>query len=73
MDLLLEKMKNTKSKNKEILTAFVRHLFDYKIVTRIREVNEIDLQVIFCKECDCNHGIPDDLRNLIMQIRQKIG
>ena len=72
MDLLLDKLKNTKSKNKEILITLVRHIFDYKIVTRIREENEADLQVIFCEDCDCNHGLPDDLRNLILQIRQKL-
>lgn len=72
MDLVLDKLKNTKSKNKEILTTLVRHLFDYKIVTRIREESEAELQVIFCEECECNHGLPDDLRNLILQIRQKL-
>jgi len=72
MDLLLDKLQNTKSKNKEILTTLVRHLFDYKIVTRIRAENEADLQVVFCEVCDSNHGLPDDLRNLILQIRQKL-
>lgn len=72
MDLLLDKLKNTKSKNKEILTTLVRHLFDYKIVTRIRGENEEDLQVIFCEDCQCNHGLPDELRTLIVQIRQKL-
>lgn len=72
MDLLLDKLKNTKSKNKEILTTLVRHLYDYKIVTRIRGENEEDLQVIFCESCQCNHGLPDELRKLIVQIRQKL-
>jgi hypothetical protein len=73
MDLLLDKLKKTKSKNKEILTTLVKHLFEYKIITRIRGENEEDLQVIFCEDCQCNHGLPDELRNLIVQIRQKLG
>jgi len=72
MDLLLDKLKNTKSKNKEILTTLVKHLFDYKIITRIREESEEQLQVIFCDECECNHGLPDELRKLIVQIRHRI-
>ncbi len=61
-----------KSKNKEILTTLVKHLFDYKIITRIREESEEQLQVIFCDECECNHGLPDELRKLIVQIRHRI-
>lgn len=72
MDLLLDKLKNTKSKNNEILTTLVQHLFDYKIVTRIREETEDDLQLIFCNTCNCNHGLPEELRNLIKQIRLKL-
>lgn len=72
MDLLLDKLKNTKSKNKEILTTLVKHLYEYKIVTRIRDESEADLQVVFCDTCQCNHGLPDELRNLIIQIKQKL-
>lgn len=72
MDLLLDNLKTTKSKNKEILVTLIRHLFDYKIVTRIRKDNEEELQVIFCEDCQCNHGLPDELRTLIVQIRHKL-
>lgn len=72
MDLLLDKLKDTKSKNKEILTTLIQHLFEYKIVTRIRNDSEEKLQVTFCHICNCNHGLPDELRNLILQIRQKL-
>ena len=72
MDLLLDKLKIAKSKNKEILMTLVEHLFEYKIVTRIRDENEDELQVIFCDYCDCNNGLPEELRNLIVRIRQKI-
>lgn len=72
MDLLLDKLENTKSKNKEILTTLIRHLFDYKIVTRIREEEEEELKLEYCATCECNHGLPDELRNLILQIRQKL-
>lgn len=72
MELLLDELKNTKSKNKDILTTLTKHLFEYKIVTRIKDQNENDLQVKFCDSCQCNHGLPDELRNLILQIRQKL-
>lgn len=72
MDLLLDKLKDTKSKNKEILITLVRHLFDYKIVTRIRDEEDCDLDLEFCDSCDCNHGLPDELKNLIIEIRRKL-
>lgn len=72
MELLLDKLKNTKSKNKEILYTLVRHLFDYKIITRIREEHDIELKEEFCDVCQCSHGLPDELRNLIEQIRSKL-
>lgn len=72
MDLLLNKLKDTKSKNKEIINTLVLHLFNYKIITRIREEQEEDLNVEYCVECKCNHGLPDELKNLIGQIRTKL-
>lgn len=72
MDLLLDKLKITKSKNKEILITLVRHLFDYKIVTRIRDEQDNELDLEYCDVCECNHGLPDELKNLILEIRRKL-
>jgi len=72
MELVLDKLENAKSKNKEILTTLVRHLFDYKIVTRIRDEQENALNLEFCEVCQCNHGLPDELKNLIIRIRHKL-
>lgn len=72
MSLLLDKIKDTKSKNKEILIPLIKHLFTYKIETRIRSDDETSLEVNFCTECNCMHGLPDELRELILQIRQKL-
>jgi hypothetical protein len=72
MDLLLDKLKDTKSKNKEILITLVRHLFDYKIVTRIRDEQDNELDLEYCDVCKCNHGLPDELKNLILEIRRKL-
>jgi len=72
MDLLLDKLKDTKSKNKEILITLVRHLFDYKIVTRIRDEQDSELDLDYCDVCECNHGLPDELKNLILEIRRKL-
>ena len=72
MDLLLDKLKTSKSNNKEILATLIKHLFEYKIVTRIKNENEEELKVEFCLSCKCNHGLPDELRNLIVQIRSKL-
>lgn len=72
MDLLLDKLKITKSKNKDILITLVRHLFDYKIITRIRDEEDSELDLKFCDICECNHGLPDQLKNLILEIRRKL-
>lgn len=72
MDLLLDKLKNTKSRNKEILITLVRHLFDYKVVTRIRDEQDSELDLEYCDTCKCNHGLPDELKKLILEIRWKL-
>lgn len=72
MDLLLNKLKSTKSKNKEILITLVRHLFEYKIVTRIRDEQDSELDLKYCAVCECNHGLPEELKNLILEIRHKL-
>ncbi|MEZ4883714.1 MAG: hypothetical protein R3E32_03165 [Chitinophagales bacterium] len=72
MDLILNKLKNTKSNNKEILKTLTIHLFDYKIITRIRDEEIEDLKTDYCEICKCNHGLPEELRILISKIRIKI-
>lgn len=72
MDLLLDELQTTKSKNKEILLTLINHLFNYKIITRVREDSVDELQVEYCDVCECNHGLPDELRNLIGEIRAKL-
>jgi hypothetical protein len=72
MDLLLNNLENTKSKNKEILITLVRHLFDYKIVTRIRDEPDNELELQYCDACQCNHGLPNELKDLILKIRLKL-
>ncbi len=71
MNLLLDKLNNSKSKDKEILITLVRHLFNYKIVTRIREEEDSELELEFCELCGCNHGLPEELKFLILEIRRK--
>ncbi|MEG1666600.1 hypothetical protein [Chryseobacterium sp.] len=71
-DLLLEKLQNTKSKNKEILITLTKHLFEYKIITRIRDESDEELTHEFCEICQCNHGLPDELHKLISSIRKKL-
>lgn len=72
MDLLLNKLKTTRGKNKEILMTLIRHLFEYKVVTRIRDEEDSELNLEFCTICDCNHGLPDNLKDLILEIRRKL-
>lgn len=72
MDLLLVKLQDAKSKNKEILITLVRHLFDFKIITRIRDEEDDELNLEYCDACECNHGLPDELKNLILEIRRKL-
>ena len=68
MELLLDKLDKSKSKNKEILKTLIKHQFEYKIINRIRD-EELDL--FFCETCQCNHGIPDKLKDLIERLKIK--
>ncbi|SIT24850.1 hypothetical protein [Chryseobacterium gambrini] len=72
MDLLLEKLKSSKSNNKEIIRTLTRHLFEYKIITRIRDESNEELIQQFCLDCECNHGLPEELHKLITSIRRKL-
>lgn len=72
MSLLLDRIDENKTKNSEILTTLIRHQFLYKITTRIREESFESLQVVFCPNCQCNHGLPDELRSLIGKIKQQL-
>lgn len=72
MNLILGKLDNTKSINKEIIKTLTEHLFDYKIITRIRDEDIENLCVEFCESCQCNHGLPEELRTLISEIRSKL-
>ena len=72
MNLILDKLINTKSSNKEILKTLTQHLFEYKIITRIRDESYEELIHEYCQDCKCNHGLPEELRNLILEIRTKL-
>lgn len=72
MDLILDKLKNKKSNNTEILKTLIKHLFEYKIVTRIRSEEIVDLELEYCESCQCYHGLPEELRTLISDIRTKV-
>lgn len=72
VDNLLDKLQDSKSNNKEILNTLIRHLFEYRITTRINDANKQDLERYFCKSCQCNHGIPTKILDLIKSIREKL-
>jgi hypothetical protein len=72
MELLLDKLKNSKSKNNDILKTLIKHQFDYKIVTRIRDEETESLKIEYCDSCECYHGLPDELSDLIGRIRTKL-
>ncbi len=69
MELLLNKLLQSTSKNKEILVTLTEHQFNYKILTRIRNEEEPDMRMRYCDACKREHGIPDELRYLIVVIR----
>jgi uncharacterized membrane protein len=71
-DMILVKLATSQSANKDILTTLVRHLFEYKVVTRIQDADEEKLKIKLCPTCKCNHGLPDDIRNLIVSIRKQL-
>ncbi len=72
MDILLDKLEKAESKNKEILMILVRHQFNYKIETRIKEEDEDGLNRKQCSICNFEHGIPKELKDLIISIRKKL-
>ena len=72
MDLLLGKLESSESKSKEIIKVLIKHNFEYKITTRIREDTKGDLDIYHCEACNCNHGLPDELKDLILTIRTKL-
>lgn len=72
IDLLLKKLEKSKCSNKEILETLTEHIFEYKIITRVRDESMESLKIWHCDECNCNHGIPDNLRELIISIRKQM-
>lgn len=73
MNTTINKINNTQSSNKEILMVLLSHLFNYKVMTRIRHEMVENLEIKFCTICSCNHGLPEELRLLILEIRGKLG
>lgn len=69
MELLLQKISTTTSKNKDILKVLIEHLFYYKIITRIREEDDSEMNREYCEDCKCEHGIPEELKQLILRIK----
>lgn len=69
--IILEELKNTESKNKKTIQILTSHLFKYKIETRLKLEYE-NLERTFCDECNYDHGLPDDLRLLILTIKNEI-
>lgn len=72
MNLLLDKLSISKINNKEILITLIHHIFNYKITARIRHEEEEWWELKFCDTCLCKHGLPNDLKNLIVEIKLKL-
>jgi len=72
INLLLEKLENSKCTNQEILQTLTKHIFEHKIITRIKDDNVESLKIYFCDDCDCNHGLPDEFIELIKNVQHKI-
>lgn len=72
MNLLLEKIANDKTNSSEIIKTLAIHQFDYRISTRIRDIEDEALVQYDCGECNCKHGMPTKLKDIIVSIRSKI-
>ncbi|SHN46080.1 hypothetical protein [Chitinophaga sp. CF418] len=72
MDELITKLLICKCANKDILLVLVKHQFLYKIANNIKG-NDIDTLVVeYCDDCKCNHGLPENIRNVIKNIQKRL-
>jgi hypothetical protein len=72
LNLLLEKISHDKTGTSEIIKTLAIHQFNYRIATRIRDISNIDLEQHDCGACGCKHGMPHQLKEIIVSIRVKI-
>lgn len=72
MNTVLLEIKDSKAKNAKIIKELIKHQFEYKIVTRIRDDEATTLGVYYCENCKCNHGIPTKIAGLIIDIRENL-
>ncbi|RZL20274.1 MAG: hypothetical protein EOO89_00725 [Pedobacter sp.] len=72
MNLILLRLLNSDCDNKGILITLIRHQFEYKIATNIKRQDIADLEIYFCPDCKCPHGLPEEIRLLVKSIQDKI-
>ena len=69
MHQLLVQMKEQDREDMLMIRTLIKHLFDYKIMPAIRHRDMDSLVSKYCKDCDCEHGIPMKMAELIVRIR----
>lgn len=69
---LLDNISRSNAKNKTILKKLIDHLFNYKVIVSIREESYDSLKVEYCDHCNRNHGVPNNILNIIEEIKTKL-
>ena len=71
-DDLLNKLESSKVSDKEVLLKMVKHQFNYIICPRISMKSNKQIKRYHCVTCGYDHGLPDELVELIIRIRDKV-
>lgn len=71
-DLLLEKIKNSNSPDKETLWILTKHQFEYRIFPRMKTEFPNNLERRDCSSCNQKHGLPENICKLLIGINKKL-
>lgn len=66
---LMEKINSSTIPTKNVMKTLVCHQFSYRIMPFLNDISEEELRGDFCRDCKKNHGLPDEIVNLINNIK----
>lgn len=69
---IFDRLNNSKIDDKEILWTLTKQQFENIICPRIKRKDEAGVRKWLCSICNENHGLPDELADLIIKIRSLI-
>ncbi len=69
---ILFKLESSSAPDKDILKEMTEHQFKYIICPRISMKSDDEIRRYKCNRCKSDHGLPDELANIIIEIRSKM-